>query len=94
MHLRLGGLREDAGVIPVSTVDTPGGVAKLLQRLSTGEEIAFLDRGWSGRESTAFFIQRHGQSYELRDARGTPIATVSSFAEAWRRRPRPDRIAP
>lgn len=78
--------------ISVDTVQTPGGVAKLLQRLAAGEEVAFSDRDVAGRDAAVFTLQKVEATYVLRDVWGTTLSSATTFAEAWRRRPQSSEV--
>lgn len=65
----------------------PDQIVRLLTVLNHGEAVSFSQEP---QGPLAFTIAKTDRSFVVRDARGRALASASTFAEAWRSRPRPD----
>lgn len=65
----------------------PDMIVRLLTILNRGEVVSFSQEP---QGPLAFTIRKDGRAFVVRNARGQALASASTFAEAWRSRPRPD----
>lgn len=65
----------------------PDQIVRLLVLLNRGEAVSFSQEP---QGPLAFTIAKTDRSFVVRDARGRALASATTFAEAWRNRPRPD----